>query len=79
MFEGGLRKDIRERVNMMRLGTMATMYDAAMTMERELASSSLRQSQGSGKRQRGVQYSGQGSLKRHGLGSILGSGSSGGN
>ena len=51
MFEGELRKDIGERVNMMRLGMITEVYAAAMTVERELTSIGLSQPQGSGKRQ----------------------------
>ena len=36
MVEGGLRKDIREKVSMMRLPTVAEVYDVAMTVKREL-------------------------------------------
>ena len=70
MFEGGLRKDIRQRVSMMRLGIVAKVYAIAMTVERELISSCSGQPQ--------VCF-GQGSSKRQGSGSTSGSDSSGGN
>ena len=39
MFEGKLRKDICERVSMMRLPIVAKVYDVAMIVEHELTSS----------------------------------------
>ena len=44
MFEGGLRKEIWEKIGIMRLPIVAEVYDAIMTVERELASSRPSQS-----------------------------------
>ena len=76
---GGLRKDIRERVSMMKLGIIIEVYGIVMIVERELTSTGPSQSQGSIKRQGGGQYLAQKSSKRQGSGSTSGSGSSSGN
>ena len=50
MFKDGLRKDIRKKVSMMRLGTIMKVYDTTMIVEKELTSIDPSQPRGSSKR-----------------------------
>ena len=53
MFKSGLRKEIKERVNMMQLPMIVEVSDVAMVVEQELMSSESSQSQSLRKRAEG--------------------------